>query len=114
VTSIQDGGSQSPYTYGADRQRIKKIENDTTTYYFFANYEEVWNGSSQTETRTYYLANGQKIAQRINQAGSDALSYVHADHLGSSVKLTDETGQVIQTIAYDPYGLLLNVPKRHL
>jgi uncharacterized protein RhaS with RHS repeats len=52
----------------------------------------------------FSLANGQKIAQRINQAGSDALSYVHADHLGSSVKLTDETGQVIQTIAYDPYG----------
>jgi RHS repeat-associated protein len=50
------------------------------------------------------LANGQKIAQRISQASSETLSYVHADHLGSSVKLTDETGQVIQTIAYDPYG----------
>jgi RHS repeat-associated protein len=104
VTSIQDGGSLSEYTYGADRQRLKKTEDGVTTYYFFANYEEVWSGGSQTETRTYYLANDQKIAQRITQAGSETLSYVHADHLGSSVKLTDETGQVIQTIAYEPYG----------
>jgi RHS repeat-associated protein len=64
----------------------------------------VYDNGSHVETRRYHLANGQKIAQRINQAGSDALSYVHADHLGSSVKLTDESGQVIQTIAYDPYG----------
>jgi RHS repeat-associated protein len=104
VVSIQDGSILSQYTYGADRQRIKKTEGGTTTYYFFANYEEVWAGGSQVEARTYYLANDQKIAQRIIQGGSDTLSYVHADHLGSSVKLTDETGQVIQTIAYDPYG----------
>jgi RHS repeat-associated protein len=64
----------------------------------------IQDGGSQVEARTYYLANDQKIAQRIIQGGSDTLSYVHADHLGSSVKLTDETGQVIQTIAYDPYG----------
>jgi RHS repeat-associated protein len=29
---------------------------------------------------------------------------VHKDHLGSAVRLTDETGQPVQSIAYDPYG----------
>jgi RHS repeat-associated protein len=29
---------------------------------------------------------------------------VHTDHLGSAVRLTDETGQPVQSIAYDPYG----------
>lgn len=37
-------------------------------------------------------------------AASSTISYVHADHLGSTAAMTDSSGNVIQTLDYYPYG----------
>jgi RHS repeat-associated protein len=103
IESITENGSTSTFYYDAGGQRVKKTENGVHTYYFFSNYEEVVNGSD-TAAVIYYFANNQRIAQRTVTATENELLYVHTDHLGSAVRLTDDTGQPVQSIAYDPYG----------
>ncbi|RPJ07114.1 MAG: hypothetical protein EHM28_08300, partial [Spirochaetaceae bacterium] len=48
--------------------------------------------------------NGQQIAQRTITETSDELLYIHKDHLGSAVRLTNQAGEVVQSIAYELYG----------
>ena len=103
LTSIQDNGSiKALYRYDDMGQRILKIENGVKTYYFFANYEEEYEQSTGDfiQATTYYFANGQRVAQRKN----GEVSYYHTDHLGSAVRMTDEDGNITQSVAYTPFG----------
>ena len=34
----------------------------------------------------------------------DSLYFIHTDHLGSTVAITDENGEVVQQIRHHPYG----------
>ena len=74
-----------------------------TIYYFFGNYEEVIE-DGVLKTKSYYFANGQRIAQRVTSGEDTDVYYIHTDHLGSAVRLTDEDGEIVQSTAYDPYG----------
>jgi RHS repeat-associated protein len=102
LVSLSDGGA---FTYDDGENRIKKIENGITTYYFFSEYEEARyideNNTPVTEEIKYYFANGQRIAKR---SSLDGLYYFHTDHLGSAVRVTDESGNIMQSMAYDPFG----------
>ncbi|HUZ03055.1 MAG TPA: toxin TcdB middle/N-terminal domain-containing protein [Thermomicrobiaceae bacterium] len=54
------------------------------------------------------LTDGQVLAARRAVDGS--LAFVHVDHLGSVLAVTDQAGAVIDTRRYDPYGQPLAVP----
>lgn len=43
------------------------------------------------------------------QAGP-IVEYIHTDHLGNVVAVTDENGNVVETSEYEPYGYVLNRP----
>jgi RHS repeat-associated protein len=103
VESINDNGNISYYYYDAAGQRIKKIENGITTLYFFANYEEEYEGGITRDIIRYYFANGQMVAQRRE----DGVFYYHTDHLGSAVRLTNQQGKPVRSVAYDPYGAII-------
>jgi RHS repeat-associated protein len=51
------------------------------------------------------LFDGQGVAARQIAGGSTV--FLHPDHLGGLAIVTDASGQVIQTLRYDPYGKLL-------
>ncbi len=93
------------FGYNPSGQRIGKIKKDIKTYYFFEKYEEEYDisgtGEVLEQSIKYYFANGQRVAK---QSSRDGLAYYHADHLGSAVRLTDKDGNVIQSIAYTPFG----------
>ena len=55
-------------------------------------------------TQTYYVYGLGLIGQESN---GEYLSY-HFDFRGSTVALTDETGQVVERFQYSPYGLLMS------
>jgi RHS repeat-associated protein len=57
-------------------------------------------GGSATK---HYYANGQRIATRVD----GALYYVHSDLLGSTVAVSDASGQAVGRVQYDPYGEVL-------
>jgi len=50
-------------------------------------------------TKRYY-ANSQRVATRVD----GTLYYVHQDHLGSTVALSDADGVAMGHVQYDPYG----------
>ncbi len=78
------------------------------TYYFFPNYEEEYLDDVLQSTTKYYFANGQRIAQSVKKQNEDAkILYYHSDHLGSSVMMTDESGNRVMSSLYSPYGELL-------
>jgi RHS repeat-associated protein len=98
LTSVSDGSS---YTYDVEDQRIKKVENGITTYYFFNDYEEEYSGGVRTKSVKYYFADKQRIAER---SSVDGVHYYHQDHLNSATAITDASGNLILRNNYAPYG----------
>lgn len=98
MTSLTAPGINSSYTYDEAGQRTLKVEGGVTTYYFFPEYEEQVAGGT-TSSVNYYFMNGTRVAQ---STATEGVEYYHADHLGSAVKITDNTGAVILALAYGP------------
>jgi RHS repeat-associated protein len=103
ITEITENGSVSTYEYDAGGSRIRKTEQYTQTYYFFSTYEEEVKDGVTTKI-SYYFDNGQRIAQRTVTPTEDELLYIHTDHLGSAVRFTDDEGEPVQSIVYEPFG----------
>lgn len=64
------------------------------------------HGSTVTRQRLTYTFNGQLVAVRVWESGSNTLSYIHNDHLGSSSLLTDSSGAIVagSITKYYPFG----------
>jgi RHS repeat-associated protein len=90
-------GQVSQYFYDGDGNRVKKVQNGQTTVYVGAIYEK---NLTTGVTTTYYFAGGQRVALR--QGG--ALSYLVADHLGSTSLTLDANGSKVGELKYTPYG----------
>ena len=71
------------------------VEDGVTTLYVGAHYQV----SAGIVTK-YYFAGTQHIAERVN----GTLSFILADHLGSTGVVTDASGAVIAEMRYTPYG----------
>ena len=98
---MSDGGS---YLYNADGRRLKKVEQGKTTYYFFNEYLEEYQGGNKTNAINYYFADKLRIAEKSTKNG---VQYYHKDHLGSSTVVTNPSGQLVKLINYAPYGTKL-------
>lgn len=59
----------------------------------------------QLEIVKYYLFGSQKVAvlQQFMD-GTDEVSYIHGDHLGSTSLTTDDLGGLVSEVRYTPYG----------
>jgi RHS repeat-associated protein len=71
------------YYYDEHGQRVKRVSNGVTTLTPFPHYEVEINGSTRTVTK-YYFFNGLRIAMKEGST----LTYLHPDHLGSTVLST--------------------------
>ncbi len=101
LSQVQDnnGDLLEQYWYGVKGTRVKKTSGTTTTYTFFAHYEEeVTDGV--TTTVSHYSFGGLRIAVK---RGSD-LFHLHGDHLGSTSLTTDSAGAATASRAYYAYG----------
>ncbi len=88
-------------------QEISDFENqeDITKIYIGGIYEKV---TTNQETKHIHYLSGTDglfaIYTKIDQ-NNDKLNYVHKDHLGSIIALTDEDGALIEEYSYDAWGL---------
>ncbi|MDR1090409.1 MAG: FG-GAP-like repeat-containing protein [Prevotella sp.] len=95
-------------TYGPDQQRwkteLKKNDVLQKTIIFAGDYESVTEGS--VTKQLYYISGGDGLAAvYVKQQGqTDKIYYVHKDHLGSIVKLTDGDGTEVFKASYDAWG----------
>ena len=92
------GNTQEQYGYDAGGARVKKTSGATTTYTFFAHYEEeVTNGV--TTAISHYSFGGLRVAVKRGST----LYHLHGDHLGST-SLTTAGSVVEASRTYYAYG----------
>jgi len=99
---IQSAGTAT-LTYGASFNRVKKVTPTSTTIYVGGFYERVTTGSL-VEHKHYVGAGRTLVAYTQRSTGVNDTRYLHTDHLGSVVSITDENGNVVQRLAYDAWG----------
>ncbi|WP_238541090.1 RHS repeat-associated core domain-containing protein [Polaromonas sp. CF318] len=108
------------FVYGPEHQRIKQTvtggPNPGTTWYLNGedslglSYEKEIKGTGITENKHYVSAGGVVFALFVSRTGTlgstpaTSTSYFHGDHLGSIVAISDETGAVVERMAFDAWG----------
>jgi RHS repeat-associated protein len=96
--SVTSGGVTETYLYDADGERVAKTVGSTTTVYFQGIWEQIAGGAS----KLYYTFNGQVVAMR--DTSTNAVTYLHGDHLGSVSLATNSSGAVMSKQDFDPWG----------
>jgi RHS repeat-associated protein len=107
--------------YGPDQQRWKtnlfrteerggiipglSLCTPIKTTIFAPNYEKI-NTGVNNEKELYYISGGDGLAAiYVKETGqSDKIYYVHTDHLGSILKLTNGDGATVFSASYDAWG----------
>ena len=109
MTRNADNYSEYWYGPGGDRGVFKQESRIagalSTVVYGSALYERRTQGSTVEHTH-YIQANGVTVAtvRRYGTATANTTRYLHRDHLGSVVLITNESGAVSETLAYDAWG----------
>ena len=102
-TRIEKDGKVVEFFYDANGQRIVKRSDQRTQTYVDVRYQLSTINNQQSVSK-YYFANG-----RIAQSVDDNLTFLHQDHLGSTVLSTDSNSQKIaDPLSYFPYGRSTN------
>jgi RHS repeat-associated protein len=113
LTALGVGGATTTYAYDAFGQRVLQTGTSTTYLYPFKWYSVASSTGSGAKyaTTTDYVFNGDSLVATVDQqtasgnaTGTAKTRYVHPDHLGSTNVVTDENGNVVQTLDFYPYG----------
>ena len=104
------------YSYGPEHQRVKQVSSTLGTVYYLNPgnsgdlfFEKEIKPDNSVELRSYVSAGGSVIAE-IKQLTSNAnvtseqTRYFQRDSLGSTSVITDESGNVLARLAYEPFG----------
>ena len=86
-----------------------KVQGATTTTikYVGTLFEQVAKTGAATEYVSYVFAGERRVAVYATDDGatpSEAVRYLHQDHLGSVDTITDESGGVVERLSYDAWG----------
>jgi RHS repeat-associated protein len=108
--TIAQGTNTLSFAYNGEHERIKQaVLGSQTTYYLNdavsgAMTERLDSGAS-TQWNDYLMAGGKMVGVRhtLNDL-STQLRYFVADHLGSISVITDELGQAVERLSFDPWG----------
>lgn len=104
------------FAYGPDGQRFykKSVWDDNGTQktehtFYVGSFEELVTDASDTAVKEVHKSRvGDNIlhikeVDRFN-VSTYSIEYLHRDHLGSVERVTDESGNQLRALAYDPYG----------
>lgn len=100
------GDSQATYSYDSEDRRISKIVGTDTTSYAIDPSERLSKVLVKTinGVSTYYVYGLGLISEETN---ADYKLY-HFDYRGSTILLTDGTGQITDSYSYGPFGNVSN------
>ena len=108
IKILEEGNKHYELTYGVDDQRCKseyKVNNQTQlTRYYLGDYEEEIDANGNLR-QIHYLSGG---AVMIINNGEETLYYGYTDFQGSLIALVDESANVVEKYAYDPWGARRN------
>ena len=99
------GGGITSFGYDHADQRAFKATGTATTSYPSRYYHVASTSQNATATKHILSPDGTLLATvEGSGTGSATTTFVHADHLGGTNIVTDEDGEVAQTLDYYPYG----------
>ena len=99
--------TQATFRYDPMDRRVEKVAGGTTFRYVYDN--EDWIRRTATGGGTQVdVVHGPGIDEPLAQDSGGAVTYFHADSLGSVQKHTSAAGAVVQTIEYDAWGNALS------
>jgi len=111
VNRITQGSLYSEFKYGSNRARYykydKRTESGQTANYYTAyvgGYEKIHRTGGGKSTLTEHKVNLGNIVITSRSDGTDDENYLHKDHLGSTISVTDGAGSIVQQFTYDPWG----------
>ncbi|HET9656648.1 MAG TPA: RHS repeat-associated core domain-containing protein [Kineosporiaceae bacterium] len=107
TTAIPPGGASDTYTYDGDGLRAAAAHTTGTTDTFLWDVAGNLPLLLQDTTNTYLYGLGSSPYAQINRT-TGAITYLHADNLGSTRTTTDTTGATTSTWTYDLYGNTTN------
>ena len=95
------------YTYDGDGRRIKKTEwiESLQQYhdiiYVYSGLSVIYEKNLTTDQAAAYIYGPTgRIAKKVN----GLVDYYHTDHLGSTRLITDQSGNVVSEVTYEPFG----------
>ncbi|MGH8321664.1 MAG: PKD domain-containing protein [Gammaproteobacteria bacterium] len=108
-SSIASAAGSSTFSYDPDGSRYAQsatFNGATTATAYIGGLFEVVSTSTDTQYRHNIVADGEIVAvHTIDASGAASTSYLHSDHLGSVDTITDDQGNVIQSMSFDAFGL---------
>ena len=110
ATYIADGVSTAEMQYGPDRELYSRVEttveggsNVTYTRLYLGSYEKVTRFALLSGASEHKYTIGDVIVTRKAFGGLER-HYLHKDHQGSVIAITDDEGDVVSQAVYDPFG----------
>ncbi len=112
-TQITKGGQVVQFTYGVDRNRVKKVSvsnsGSFTTDYVGKIYERVSEPNEVIKHKHFIYAEGRVVATHIETTIAAEVQpyethYLHYDALGSVDTITDNNGEIVACMSYDAFG----------
>jgi RHS repeat-associated protein len=105
ASAKRSGGGITTYGYDHTGQRVFQATGSATTSYPNRYFNVASSSLTATTTKHIFLPDGTLVATIVGSGTSTAsTTYVHPDHLGGTNVVTDENGEVAQTLDYYPYG----------
>ncbi len=98
---------QASYVYNALGQRIEKDvtqNGSTTTTRFAYDRGEIWADLDATDGLQTRYVRGDRVLELLARITSGAVAWILTDRMGSVRNVLNDSGAVIDTIAYDGYG----------
>jgi RHS repeat-associated protein len=93
---LVSGDSTASFIYDADGARVKSVVDEETDYFVGGHFEKTDTGV----VTKYYIAGTSRVAMRKD----GTVSYLLADHLGSTSLVTDASGNRTSELRYKPWG----------
>jgi RHS repeat-associated protein len=103
VNTVSEGNVAASFLYGVDMQRVRMeytVGTATKTTYYLPDYEKEEGNLGTNYERVYVAAPTGLAAIIINGTNY----YVHTDHLGSIMALTDQSSNLVAEYSYDAWG----------
>jgi RHS repeat-associated protein len=101
----RSAGGNTAYGYDQAGQRVFQATGSATTSYPSRYYNVASSSLSATTTKHIFAPDGTLLATVVGTGSTTGTTtYLHPDHLGGTNVVTDEDGEVSQTLDYYPYG----------
>jgi len=98
--------------YDGDQNRVRKTRPTIDDTLYFGDYEQVRHLSAPGSVESRYsVRSDERVVAVVTLTSLDPTAkraYLHVDHLGSTEKVTDASGTILERRSYDAFGAKRN------